>query len=154
MGFQLELSTDSILDAGPQAPLVVTPETTIRETFELLRKEARSSVLICGGDRLLGLFTERDALRLMARDADLDKPIRTAMSPEPVTIESTASVADAIHTMVKCGYRRLPVLDRAGCPKGILKVSGIVHYLVDYVPGAVYNLPPDPHFRTHDREGA
>ena len=40
MGFQLDLTTDSVQDAGPHEPLVVAPETSIRETFELLKKQA------------------------------------------------------------------------------------------------------------------
>ena len=154
MGFQLDLTTDSVQDAGPQEPLVVAPETSIRETFQLLKKQARGGVLVCRGDQLVGVFTERDALRLMATGADLDGPIHPVMSPQPVTVESTASVADAIRIMSKCGHRRLPVIDDAGRPTGILKVSAIVHYLVEYVPGAVYTLPPDPHPWTRDREGA
>jgi len=154
MGFQLDLTTDSVQDAGPHESLEVTPETSIRETFELLKKHARGGVLVRRGDELVGVFTERDGLRVMASGADLDRPIHTVMSPRPVTVESTASVGDAIRLMSRCGHRRLPVIDGAGRPMGILKVSAIVHYLVEYVPGAVYNLPPDPHHRTRDREGA
>jgi CBS domain-containing protein len=154
MGFQLDLTSDSVQDAGPEVSLKVAPETSVRETFELLKKENRSGVVVCSGDELVGVFTERDALRLMAANADLDRPIHTVMSPHPVTIESTASVADAIRTMSDCGHRRLPVIDDTGAPTGILKVSAIIHYLVEYVPGAIYNLPPDPHPRTRDREGA
>ena len=37
---------------------------------------------------------------------------------------------------------------------GVLKVSGILHYLVEHFPKVVYTLPPEPHHKTAAREGA
>jgi hypothetical protein len=52
------------------------------------------------------------------------------------------------------GYRRLPIVDDKGRPTGLLKVPGILHYLVEHFPNVVYNLPPTPHHSTQEREGA
>jgi hypothetical protein len=56
--------------------------------------------------------------------------------------------------MSKGGYRRLPIVDEAGKPTGILRVKGILRYLVEHFPAVVYNLPPEPHQTTQQREGA
>jgi hypothetical protein len=37
---------------------------------------------------------------------------------------------------------------------GLLKVRGIVHYLVEHFPKTIYNLPPEPSMVTQQREGA
>src|SRR5262249_46748139 len=106
------------------------------------------------GPKLIGILTERDALKLMARDADLSTPVREVMSNEPTTIPTTATVGDAIRVMSEGGYRHVPIVDAAGQPKGVGAVHGIVHYLVDHFPATVYNLPPNPNDSTREREGA
>jgi hypothetical protein len=52
------------------------------------------------------------------------------------------------------GFRRLPIVDDAGLLQGVLKVSGLLHYLVEHFPKIVYTLPPAPHYKSADREGA
>ena len=60
----------------------------------------------------------------------------------------------AISKMSHGGYRRVPVVDEKGRALSILKVSGILRYLVEHFPDVVYTLPPEPHYRPKSREGA
>jgi CBS domain-containing protein len=122
--------------------------------LQLLRAQRTGAVLICEGEKLVGILTERDALQLMASGADLSTPVREVMSGEPATISSTATVGDAIRVMSEGGYRHLPIVDGKGRPTGVVGVHGIVHYLVDHFPETVYNLPPDPKAAPREREGA
>ncbi len=111
-------------------------------------------MLICEGPKLVGIFTERDALKLMASDDDLSTPIRDVMSSPPRTVPTTATVGDAIRVMSDGGYRHLPIVDAANKPVGVIAVHGIVHYLVDHFPATIYNLPPNPKDAPREREGA
>ena len=52
------------------------------------------------------------------------------------------------------GFRRLPIVDNQGNVEGLLKVSGLLHYLVEHFPNVVHTLPPEPHYKSADREGA
>jgi CBS domain-containing protein len=122
--------------------------------MQLLRAQRTGAVLICEGSKLVGIFTERDALKLMARGADLSTPVRDIMSNSPATIASSATVGEAIRKMSEGNYRHLPIVDSDHKPTGVLAVHGIVHYLVDHFPETVYNLPPDPNSRPREREGA
>lgn len=154
MGFRLNFSSDPVDAAYPAEPLPVEPETPIRDVFALLKAQRTGSILVCREGVLVGIFTERDALRLMAAGKSLDATIETAMTAKPVTIGAGVTVGEAIRTMSEGGYRRLPIVDKEGRPLGVLKVSGIVRYLVEHFPETVYNLPPDPNPVTHEREGA
>jgi CBS domain-containing protein len=122
--------------------------------LQLLRAQRTGAVLICEGEKLVGILTERDALKLMASGADLSTPVREVMSSDPATILSTATVGEAIRVMSDGGYRHLPIIDGQGKPTGVVAVHGIVHYLVDHFPETVYNLPPDPKAAPRAREGA
>jgi CBS domain-containing protein len=126
----------------------------VGQVLQLLRAQRTGAVLICDGPKLVGILTERDALKLMARGTDLSAPVRDVMSSEPATIGCDATVGEAIRVMAEGGYRHLPIVDASGRPTGVVAVHGIVHYLVDHFPATVYNLPPNPKDATREREGA
>jgi CBS domain-containing protein len=152
--FQLSLQSEGVGSAYPDQPLAATANESVGQVLQLLRAQRTGAVLICDGEKLVGILTERDALKLMASGADLTTPVREVMSREPATILSTATVADAIRVMAEGGYRHLPIVDSQGKPTGVVAVYGIVHYLVDHFPETVYNLPPDPKAAPREREGA
>jgi predicted transcriptional regulator len=150
----VSLTVETVQEANPAPCLCVKPECSIREALETLKLRGSSVLLVCADDgRLVGIFTERDALRLMAAEADLSPPIHTVMSADPVTVQAHASLATAIGLMASGGYRRLPIVDSDGHPTGVLEVAGIVHFLVEHFPSSIYNLPPTPHQVMQQREG-
>lgn len=153
MDLELNLTTESVELASPLPAVCVAPETTIREVFERLKGEGRGSLLVCREGRLVGIFTERDALRLMARGGNLEAAIETVMIRDPATLSATATMAAAVERMSCGGYRRMPIVDREHRPVGVVQVSGIVHYLAEHFPKTIYNQPPVSHSITQDREG-
>ena len=154
MDFQLSLESEGVGSAYPDQPLAATADDSVGNVLQLLRAQRTGAVLICEGPKLVGIFTERDALKLMASGADFSTPVRDVMSSPPATIASSATVGDAIRVMAEGGYRHLPIVDEERKPTGVVAVHGIVHYLVDHFPETVYNLPPDPKAAQREREGA
>lgn len=154
MDIELNLNTETVAQAGMAEPCCLDPDMTVREVFELLKVRKTGSALVCRDGLLEGIFTERDALRLMAANASLDVPISTVMTTALSTLPIEAKVGQAINKMSGGGYRRLPIVDAANRPVGLVKVSGIVHYLVQHFPNAVYNQPPVAHAAMQEREGA
>lgn len=148
------LSSEPVRRAYPADPLSISPDTSVLAALRLLKEQRTGSVLVCDTDgKLVGIFTERDVLRLMAKGADPESPVEPYMSAPPVTIATDATVSEAIQKMSRGGYRRLPMVDGDGRPTGTVKVSGIVHYLVEHFPSTVYNLPPVPDQQQQQREG-
>jgi len=120
----------------------------------LLQQHKTGAALICHEGRLVGIFTERDALKILAAGSNLDVPVSTVMMADPITLRPKDTVGKAISLMSAGGFRRLPIVDAAGKPTGLLKVTGILRYLVEHFPKVVYTLPPAPHHKTSEREGA
>ncbi|MCP4190558.1 MAG: CBS domain-containing protein [Planctomycetaceae bacterium] len=154
MVFQLHLDTEKVEHIDLSEPLCVSPEVSVRAVLETLKETRRSNVLICRDGKLIGIYTERDALRMMAAQADIDGPIEKSMSCNPVSIQAQDTVQAAIKRMASGGYRRLPVVDADNRPVGLLKVTAILHYIVQHFPQYVYNLPPSSDHTTKQREGA
>ena len=75
------------------------------------------------GGRLAGIFTERDALGILAGDCDLSQPIEQVMVKNPDTVKSSDTVATVIRRMSEHKHRRIPIVDDDGRPTGIVKTS-------------------------------
>ena len=151
---QLNLSLETVEDIYASDPLVVRPDATVRDVFQQMKASKRGAALVCDGEALLGIFTERDALKLMANEVDLGGPSADVMTQDPVVMGINDTVGKAIAKMSFGGYRRLPIVDETGHPQGFVKASNVLHYLVAHFPSVVYNLPPSPHHSTQEREGA
>jgi CBS domain-containing protein len=152
--FQLSLESEGVGSAYPDQPLAATADESVGNVMQLLRAQRTGAVLICEGTKLVGIVTERDALKAMADGTNFKRPVREIMSSPPATIASSATVGDAIRRMSEGGYRHLPIIESELKPTGVLAVHGIVHFLVDHFPETVYNLHPDPKQKSREREGA
>jgi CBS domain-containing protein len=152
--FQLNLDSETLDRCDLVEPLCLTPTDTVGDAFRQMKDHNRGAVLVCDQQVVIGIFTERDALKLMAAGASFDGPLQQSMTANPVVLRARDTVGKAITLMAHGGYRRLPIVDDLGRPTGILTVQGIMHYLVEHFPAAIYNLPPVPHHSFQQREGA
>jgi CBS domain-containing protein len=97
------------------------PTTTVREASELMAKKQVGAVLVVESERLLGIFSERDAVfRVIARGLDpATTRLGEVMTPEPKTIKPNNTFGYAMTLMHENGFRHLPVVDN-GKPIGIV----------------------------------
>ena len=155
MDLAKNLKIDSVARLNPSAPFQVGPAQTVADALALMRRERVGCVLVCAGDRILGIFTERDLMRrVLAAGKPLTAPVSLCMTPDPVVVHPKDPIGAAVRKMEEGGYRHLPVVDEAGKPVGILSVKRIVHYLVEHFPATVYNLPTNPAAVPPTPEGA
>lgn len=155
MDLAKNLRVESVSRLRPIDAVVVSPDQPVRQAVAEMQEKQSGCALVCEGDRLTGIFTERDLIqRVLAASKPLSLPLRECMTPDPAAVYLKDSVATALRKMQEGGYRHLAVIDEAGRPVGILPVKRIVRFLVEHYPSTVYNQPPDPHAVQHDREGA
>jgi CBS domain-containing protein len=152
--FRLDLNSETVDQCYPTEPVCLTPADTAAEAVRRMREQHRGAVLVCQGEAVVGIFTERDVLKMMVAQTSFNAPLSQHMTSDPVVLRASDSVGRAITMMARGGYRRLPVVDNRGQPTGIVSVKGILHYLVEHFPATIYNLPPKPHQTLHEREGA
>jgi CBS domain-containing protein len=155
MDLAKNLKIDSVSQLHPTAPRQVSPSHSVADALILMRREQVGCLLVCEGERLVGVFTERDLMRrVLAAGKPLTVSVAEVMTADPKVVRRSETVWAAIQRMEEGGYRHLPVVDEAGRPTGVLSVKRIVHYLVEHFPGTIYNLPPDPGAVHLEREGA
>lgn len=145
--------TVSVLDS--YLPIIVPQKACVADAVKKLQESGRGCVVVCDGETLKGIFTERDVLiKVFGENQKTDLPITQLMTPNPVTVRLQDSTAWVIKKMRKGGYRHIPVVDDQGRPIRIVSIKHIVQYLVEHFPETIYNLPPDPDQIMASREGA
>jgi CBS domain-containing protein len=115
-----------------------SPGTTVRKAAEMMRRKRVGAMLVCEADRLIGIFTERDALfRVLAQGLDPEvTQLRDVMTPDPMTIGPEDYFGRALLIMFDHGFRHLPVLD-GGVPVGLISSrSALDPDLEEFVPEA------------------
>jgi CBS domain-containing protein len=149
----MKLSLECVDEADPIPARCVAPQTSLREALAVL-EENHGGVLVCHEGMLVGIFTERDALRALADEGPLDTPVGRLMTVSPVTARTSTSIAAAVRKMAVGGYRRMPILDNQNRPVGVVTTAGLVHYLVEQFARTIYNLPPTSTAAAPEQEGA
>lgn len=135
--------------------LTVPAGTPLRVVIRRMQDARGDCVLVMRGQRLAGIVTERDILmKVLGRDASLDRPIDELMTPNPGTLPANATVREALQTMDRGGYRNLPLVDERGGLVGLLRQQDIVDYVAESFPQEILNLPPRPHQQMAEADGA
>jgi CBS domain-containing protein len=104
-----------------QSPLIVTRDTTVTEAALHMRKLNKGAVLVVDNGRLVGIFTERDALfRVMAEKRDpATTSVGSVMTRDPQTIHPDQPFVEALRVMHEGRFRHLPVVEH-GRPLGMV----------------------------------
>jgi CBS domain-containing protein len=97
----------------PRRLVVASPETTVTDAARLMKKGKVGALLVLKNGRLVGIFTERDALyRVMARDLDpRETRLAQVMTPDPLTVTPDETFGYALLLMYEKGFRHTPVVE-------------------------------------------
>ena len=101
--------------------LTASPETTVAAAAELMAKKNVGAVMVVEHERLIGIFTERDAVfRVIAqgRDARTTR-LAEVMTKAPHTVDPNKPFGYALLLMHENGFRHVPVIEN-GKPIGIV----------------------------------
>jgi CBS domain-containing protein len=148
--------TDRISTLAMTPPIIVQSGTSVEDTLDVIRKNSVGCVLVCEGDHLTGILTERDILlKVVARDVDYKSPVDDFMTREPVTLPSDALMGDAVQLMTERNFRHVPITESgAQIPVAVFSIKDVINLVAESFPAQVLNLPPRPHQKMEEREGA
>jgi CBS domain-containing protein len=98
----------------------VGPEDTVGEAVAVMAQHRIGSVLVMDGERLVGIFTERDTVRAISQSHDAARhEVVSWMTRDPTAVGPDVDTDEALRMMLDRGFRHLPVVDGE-------KVVGIV----------------------------
>jgi CBS domain-containing protein len=104
-----------------QKVVTASVETPVIEAARLMAMRQVSAILVLENERLVGIFTERDAVfRVMAKGLDPQSiHLRDAMTPSPLTVTPEKTFGHALMLMYENGFRHVPVVVE-GKPVGMV----------------------------------
>jgi CBS domain-containing protein len=91
--------------------LTAAPEDPLKEVAERMVSRDVGAALVTEGEKLVGIVTERDVLRAVARGIDEGTRISELMTPDPETMEPDESTQHAAVLMIHGGFRHLPIVE-------------------------------------------
>lgn len=104
-----------------RTPVSCAPSTPVREVLRRMHDERIGSMVVVDGrEAPVGIFTTIDVLgKVAAPQASVDAPIASIMTPDPVALEESATLADAATAMARHGIRHV-VVTRDGRLAGVV----------------------------------
>jgi len=125
------LTVSSILRAKGNAVYWVGPEASILDALELMAEKGIGALLVMKDGKPVGIFSERDFARVVARENKLDLrlPVSTVMTTELFCVTMDETVDECMAVMTKQRFRHLPV--RVGNEiVGIISIGDVVKNLI------------------------
>ncbi len=116
---------------GSYDPPCLPRKATVLEAIEMMREQDGHGVLVTDGDRVVGIFTERDLLCQVATPEFVaaDTLLEDVMSVDPIVLNKDACVSYAINRMGLRGFSHIPVVDPVGRPVALLAVRDVMAHL-------------------------
>jgi CBS domain-containing protein len=122
---------EKLLEQKREPLEAVTPQTTVIEAIERMNRRRIGSILVMEGERLAGIFTERDVLTRVVPDR-LDPaktPVGEVMTRQPVVISPSTTVQEAMMVVTDTRKRHLPVV-QGGRVVGLVSIGDLTRWLV------------------------
>ena len=111
----------------------VSPQDSVQTAIGRMLEEKVGSVAVCEGPRIVGIFTERDVLRLAGRGATFaEVPVADVMTTRLVAVSPDDEVLAAARLMGEHRVRHLPVIEDENL-LGIVGIRDVLAALVEQV---------------------
>jgi len=122
-----------IADAMTVRVVTVRPDETVQLAIARMNEENVGAVAVCEGHKLVGIFTERDVLRLAGEGSQFGEiKMRDVMTTRVLTLTPDVEIIDAARLMREKKIRHVPVVED-GNVLGIVGIRDVMGALVAQV---------------------
>jgi signal-transduction protein with cAMP-binding, CBS, and nucleotidyltransferase domain len=128
--FRGQLLGEHLDELGIATPETIDATADVNEAIRRMHDKGIDCVLVTEGDRLVGIFTDRDAVLKVAGLERQARPIATLMTRDPVVLRHDETIAVAINKMAVGGFRHIPIVED-GRPTGIVTARDVFHHLAE-----------------------
>ncbi len=110
----------------------VAPEATVYDALALMARHDIGALVVLDGDRLSGMFSERDYARkvILLGRSSRTMPVADVMTPEVVSVTPSSTVEGCMALMTTHRIRHLPVLEGARVI-GLVSIGDLVKAQID-----------------------
>lgn len=119
----------------------VSPDASILEALQLMSEKNVGALLVLEGDKLEGVFSERDFARRVVVDQGCSEnsSVKDLMTGKVHTVDATATVHDCMELYTEHRIRHLPVVQE-GKVIGVLSIGDLVKHIISNLETTVKDL--------------
>lgn len=134
-----------ILNVKGRHVLSISPDATLAQAVEKLVENRCGALVVCEGEEMVGIVSERDILRTLSEVANSleEVTVKARMTSKVVTGTPEDNVNDTMGLLTNNRIRHLPVLED-GKLAGVISIGDVVkaqhdrltmenHYLMNYI---------------------
>jgi CBS domain-containing protein len=128
----MKKTVQSIIDTKGSDIWSIESDASVLEALEFMADKNIGAVLVTDDGELVGIMSERDYARkiiLMSRQSSETK-VRDIMTPDPVCVSLSHTVAECMQLMTDRHFRHLPVVDD-GDLAGLISIGDVVRAVIE-----------------------
>ncbi len=122
----------TILESKGRRVRCVAPDASVMDAIRMMADNDIGSLMVTDGDDIVGIVSERDCLRQLARSPETvnDHPVLAITSRDIVVACDDDNLAYVMEAMVKKGCRHVPVI-HDGELAGMISIRDVVRAQLD-----------------------
>lgn len=122
----------SILQIKGNKVITVSENSSLIDVLQLMAEKKIGAVLVMDGEKISGIFSERDFARKVAKtkQIDLTMPVKELMTREVFVISSDETLDECMAVMSTTRIRHLPVVDD-GKLVGLISIGDVVKFSIE-----------------------
>ena len=111
--------------------LSVSPEASVFEALKVMAEKNVGALLVVEGERLVGVFSERDYARkvILKGKASKEIPVREIMTSHILYVRPEQTIEDCMALMTDKRVRHLPVLEEERLA-GVISIGDVVKAII------------------------
>jgi CBS domain-containing protein len=123
---------EDVLQNKGKVVWTLTPHATMADALRLLAEKNVGAVIILDDGKVAGILSERDIVRMMAKEGDcrLEMPVSELMTREVITVGSEKTLDACMKLMTLKHIRHLPVVDEEVLV-GVISIGDVVRWVID-----------------------
>lgn len=124
-------TVQQVLDRKAHRLLAVAPDASVFDALALMAEHDIGSLVVLDGDRLAGLFSERDYARqiVLVGKSSRETPVRDIMTHKVLCVGPDQTVDQCMALMTGKRVRHLPVLDHKKVI-GVISIGDVVKEVI------------------------
>jgi CBS domain-containing protein len=125
-------TVQNIIDTKGSDVWSIEADVSVFEALEYMAEKNIGAVIVVHDGELVGIMSERDYARKIILMSRVSKETRVSeiMTPDPLCVSPTETVADCMQLMTDNRIRHLPVIDE-GELSGLISIGDVVSAVID-----------------------
>ncbi|MGA1863261.1 CBS domain-containing protein [Deferribacter thermophilus] len=128
----MQTTVKDILAKKGNQIFTVSADSTVYDALKVMAENNIGSVLVMDGDKMVGIFTERDYARklILKGKYSKDTPVKEVMTEKVISIKPEATTEACLALMTEKRIRHLPVM-QDGKVIGLISIGDVVKQIIE-----------------------